>query len=79
MCVGYKKCDIKTIDVWRAEQNKRQRVFAFSAKNWVLFCGDFFSLTDGTRLRPRADFQDCSACNFPLTICIYGQLNIGLF
>jgi hypothetical protein len=30
---GYKKCDLKTIDVWRGEQNKRQGVFAFSAKN----------------------------------------------
>lgn len=41
MCAGYKKDDVKTIEVWRAEQNKRQGVFAFSAKNWVLFCGDF--------------------------------------
>jgi len=42
MCAGYKKYDVKTIEVWRAEQNKRQGVFAFSAKNWVLFCGDCF-------------------------------------
>jgi len=41
ICVGYKKCDVKTIEVWQAEQNKRQRIFAFSAKNWVLFCVGF--------------------------------------
>jgi len=29
---------------WRAEQNKKQGVFAFSAKNWVLFCGGLFLL-----------------------------------
>jgi hypothetical protein len=41
ICVGYKKCDLKIIEVWQAEQNKRQRIFAFSAKNWVLFCVGF--------------------------------------
>lgn len=44
MCAGYKKYDVKTIEVWRAEQNKRQGVFALSAKNWVLFCGDCFRI-----------------------------------
>lgn len=47
------------------------------------WCGFFalgiFSLMDGTRLRLRADFQDCSACNSPLMICICGQLNIEPF
>jgi len=41
LALAYKKCDLKTIEVWQAEQNKRQRIFAFSAKNWLLFCVRF--------------------------------------
>lgn len=37
--LGYKKCDLKNTEGMEGEQNKRQRGFAFSAKNWVLFCG----------------------------------------
>jgi hypothetical protein len=28
----------------RTEQNKKQRIFAFSAKNWVLVCGELFGI-----------------------------------
>jgi len=38
---GCKKCDLKTTRRWRAEQHKTQGLFAFSAKIWVLSCGDW--------------------------------------
>ena len=42
ICVGYKKCDVKTIEVRQAEQNKKQRIFTFSVKYWFLFCVGFY-------------------------------------
>lgn len=34
--IGYKKCDVKTIEVWRAEQDKIQRILRHEKTGFYL-------------------------------------------
>lgn len=38
--VGYKKCDVKTVEGMASGTKQKTGDFYFFVKNWVLFCGD---------------------------------------